>query len=409
MTEKKTLFISYSWQTKEIADKIASDLDMVGITVVKDNQELGYTDSIPDFMNQIRSCDFALLLISDFYLKSKNCLYEVLQLLKDENHWKKVLPLVYEGTKIYSALDRLQYVKYWEEKTNELQSALSSVSPINSTELYKELKLFQDISFNIDGFIKKVCDSIHLSPVDVIEQKYEPIITRLGLEVNTEPLVALLYAYLISDLEKREIALDKYLDTYKESSYYYSVKGSTARDLGKFEQAIHFYEKGLKIDPTNFAILNNYGQIVQHYKKNYKEAKRLYEKAVKSNPNSEIARLNLGVLLRQHFNNPSGAKKQYEKILEFNPDSFKAHNNLSNIYKVSKPTEEELQKVEYHLKKAIELNPEYIEALINYGNFLKVYRKKIKEGNEYYKKVRLLDKEGNLGMLLDVLEKSNKG
>lgn len=68
-----------------------------------------------------------------------------------------------------------------------------------------------------------------------------------------------------------------------------------------------------------------------------------------------------------------------------------------------------MQKVEYHLKKAIELNPEYIEALINYGNFLKVYRKKIKEGNEYYKKVRVLDKEGNLSKLLDLLEKSNKG
>jgi len=190
---------------------------------------------------------------------------------------------------------------------------------------------------------------------------------------------------------------------------YYSIKGSTARDLNKLEQAIHFYKKGLKIDPENFAILNNYGQIIQFHKKNYKEAKRLYEKAVKSNPNSEIARLNLGVLLKQHFNNPSGAKKQYKKILNFNPDSFKAHNNLANFYRVAKPTEDELQKIEFHLKKAIELNPEYIEALLNYGNHLKVNRKKIKEGNKYYKRVRELDKEGNLNKLLDFLEKSNKG
>jgi hypothetical protein len=31
---------------------------MVGITVVKDNQEVAYTDRILDFMNRIRSCDF---------------------------------------------------------------------------------------------------------------------------------------------------------------------------------------------------------------------------------------------------------------------------------------------------------------------------------------------------------------
>ena len=66
-------------------------------------------------------------------------------------------------------------------------------------------------------------------------------------------------------------------------------------------------------------------------------------------------------------------------------------------------------KVEFHLKKAIALNPSYIEALLNYGNFLVVYRKKNDEGNKYYKKVRQLDKEGNLSPLLDVLEKSTKG
>lgn len=409
MSEQKTLFISYSWQTKEIADKIASDLSMSLITVIKDNQELGYTNSITDFMKRIRTSDYALLLISDFYLKSKNCLYEVLELIKDDNYWNKVLPIVLEETKIYSALDRLHYIKFWEEKSGELESALTNVKPINSIELFKELKLFQDISFNIDIFIKKVVDSIHLTPTELIEKKYKPIIDKLGLEVDTEPLIKLLDIALIQDLEKREIALDDFIESNKESAYYFSVKGSTARDLRKFEQAIHFYNKGLKIDPNNFAILNNYGQVVEHYSKNYKEAKRLYERAIKSNPHSEIARLNLGVLLRHHFNNPQGAKKQYLKVLEFNPDSYKAHNNISNIYKVVNPDEEQLQKIEFHLKKAIEINPEYIEALINYGNFLKVYRKKINEGNEYYQKVRKLDKEGNLNSLLDVLENSIKG
>ncbi|MDP2688286.1 MAG: TIR domain-containing protein [Aequorivita sp.] len=409
MSEQKTLFISYSWQTKEIADKIASDLSMSLITVIKDNQELGYTNSITDFMKRIRTSDYALLLISDFYLKSKNCLYEVLELIKDDNYWNKVLPIVLEETKIYSALDRLHYIKFWEEKSNELESALTNVKPINSIELFKELKLFQDISFNIDIFIKKVVDSIHLTPTELIEKKYKPIIDKLGLEIDTEPLIKLLDIALIQDLEKREIALDDFIESNKESAYYFSVKGSTARDLRKFEQAIHFYKKGLKIDPNNFAILNNYGQVVEHYSKNYKEAKRLYERAIKSNPHSEIARLNLGVLLRHHFNNPQGAKKQYLKVLEFNPDSYKAHNNISNIYKVVNPDEEQLQKIEFHLKKAIEINPEYIEALINYGNFLKVYRKKINEGNEYYLKVRKLDKEGNLNSLLNVLENSIKG
>lgn len=409
MIKNPTLFISYSWQTKDLADRIANDLEVIGIIVIKDNKELDYTDNIPDFMKRIRSSDYALLLISDNYIKSKNCLYEVLELQKDDNHWDKVLPIVCDGTKIYSALDRVNYIKFWEQKTSELEIALKSIDPINSTELYKDLKLFKDISFNLDRFLKQISESLHFKPDEIFEKKYKPITDKLGFGPNAESLISLLNIYLITDLEKREIELDKYISNHKESGYYFSIKGSTARDLFKFDQAIHFYEKGLSIEPTHFAILNNYGQIIQHVKKDYKKAKELYEKAVQSNPKSDIARLNLGVLIRQHFNDVDGAQEQYEKILEFDPDNAKAHNNIANIYKDPRAKRIDLEKAEYHLLKAIESNPNYIEALFSYGNFLKVYKKEFEKGNEYYKRVEELDKEGNFKDLLKVLMESKKG
>lgn len=409
MNKNPTLFISYSWQTKQLADKISNDLEVIGIRVIKDNKELEYTDNIPDFMKRIRSSDFALLLISDDYLKSKNCLYEILELQKDENHWDKVLPIVCDGTRIYSSFERIKYINFWEQKTSELESALKTINPLNSIELYKDLKIFKDISYNIDSFLKLISESLHFKPEEIFEKKYKPITDKLGLGTNAETLTSLLNIYLISDLEKREIALDKYIDNHKESGYYYSIKGSTSRDLFKFDQAIHYYKKGLAIEPYHFTILNNYGQILQHIKKDYKKAKELYEKAVQANPTSDIARLNLGVLLRQEFNDINGAEEQYQKILEFDPDNAKAHNNISNIYKDPKAKKIDLEKAEYHLLKAIESNPNYIEALISYGNFLKVYKKEFEKGNEYYRRVQELDKEGNFKDLLRELIGSKKG
>ncbi|VVV00156.1 hypothetical protein FVB9532_01421 [Mesonia oceanica] len=35
MNENPTLFISYSWQTKELADRIANDLEVIGIRIIK--------------------------------------------------------------------------------------------------------------------------------------------------------------------------------------------------------------------------------------------------------------------------------------------------------------------------------------------------------------------------------------
>jgi tetratricopeptide (TPR) repeat protein len=409
MQRNPTLFISYSWQTKKIADRIATDLEVIGVSVIKDNNELQFTDNIPNFMKRIRSCDFALLLISDSYLKSKNCLYEILELQKDNNHWEKVLPIVCKDTKIYSSIERIDYIKFWEQKIKELQTALKNINPINSSELYKELKLFQDIAYNIDSFLKKISDSLHYDPEELISKRYKPIIDKLNVDNHFDSLKSLMNIYLINDLEKREIELEEYRQNNKESGYYYSIKGSTARDLFKYEQAIYFYEQGLKLDPENFAILNNYGQLEEKVKRNYQKAKELYEKAVKSNPESEIARLNLGVLLGSQFNDSQGAREQYEEILKFNPLSEKAHNNLGSLYKKPAATKSDIENAEFHFKKALEINPDYMDALLNYGNLLKAFRKKFKKGNSYYLKAKKLDKEGNLTEMLDMMIKSKKG
>lgn len=409
MKNKPNIFISYSWQTKEISDKIALDLQLIGLSVIKDNKELNYTDSIPNFMKRIRECNYALLLISDGYLKSKNCLYEVLELQKEDNHWDKVLPIVKNGTKIYSAIERLEYIRFWEQKILELEKALEGISPINSTETYKELKLFKDIASSIDGFLVKITESLHYSPEKLQQDNYEPIVNKIGGDIEPKALTDLLKIALISNLEEREVELYEYSRKYPESGYYYSIKAGTSRDLLKFDQAIHYYEKGLKLDPDNYEILNNYGQVLEHVKKDYDKARVCYEKAIDANPNFDIPRLNLGVLLNRHYDDLNGAKKQYEEILKFDPNNAKAHNNMSNFYKLPNASKEELDKAEFHLLKAIEIKPDYIDALLGYGNFLKVYRKEMEKGNSYYEQIRELDKEGNLKEMLDILIKSNKG
>lgn len=408
MSNKPTLFISYSWETKEIVNKISSDLQLVGVSVIKDNQELNYTDNIPNFMKRIRSSNFALLLVSDDYLKSKNCLFEILELQKDDDCWNKILPIVFKKTKIYNAIDRLNYVKFWEDKTNELEIALKNTDPINATETYKELKLFKDITANIDTFLKHISEAIHFTPEEIIEKNYKPIMDKLGSDYEPKALIDLLNIILIENLEKREIALDEYIKTYPESTYYYGVKGGTSRDLKKYDQAIYYYNKGLKLDSTNYEILNNLGQLLENVKGDYTGAKTCYEKAILEYPNFDIPRLNLGCLLSHHFKDDKGAAEQYNAILKFDPNNAKAHNNLGNILK--KPaTEEYLDWSEQHLIKAIEIDPNYVEALFNYGNFLKVYRKDIAGGNEYYKRAKELNTNEEFGKIIDYMLKSTKG
>lgn len=383
MNSAPQIFISYSWSTQDIAQKIYDDLRNVGLDVIKDNFEIKYTERISKFMERIRDTDFALLLISDGYLKSKNCLIEVQELLKEKNIWSKVLPIVTDGTQIYKPSDRLKYVLHWENECKLLENQLKGIDPINGIEIQKEVKVMRQIAGSIDEFIKEISDLKHFKPQELFDQKYQPIIDKIGF--SDEPkILDLLSIVLLKDRSEREFELERHLINFGPSTYYYSLRAGYYRSLHKNDLAKHYYLKAIELDPLNVEAQNNLGLIFQHKEKDYTNARSCFESAIKAKPDFDIPRLNLGVLIDEHFHDRKGAKTQYEEILKFDPKNAKAHNNLANC--IDGETEADLAKIEFHLLKAIEQNPKYSEAFINLGSFYESRRKDIQKSIFYYKK-----------------------
>lgn len=79
-----SLFISYNREQKDFADKIESSIRSV-CPILRDTNDIAPWGNIEEFMNRIRQAEYAVLLISDEYLKSINCMYEACQLYKDVN------------------------------------------------------------------------------------------------------------------------------------------------------------------------------------------------------------------------------------------------------------------------------------------------------------------------------------
>lgn len=78
-----TVFISYNWGKQTLVDEIQKCIGRFA-TIKRDVNELGFGDNITEFMNTIRQEDFALIVISDAYLKSEACMYELTTLFKDQ-------------------------------------------------------------------------------------------------------------------------------------------------------------------------------------------------------------------------------------------------------------------------------------------------------------------------------------
>lgn len=154
----KTIFLSYNWHDGDLADRIDRHLSKLhGITVKRDVRDIGIWKSIREFMEGIRRQDYAVLIISDSYLKSKNCMFEVTEIMKEREYTDRIFPAVVE-TGIYAPLVRARYINYWQQECDQLAAAVKGLDPANAVELAADLKRYK----NIVSSIRERCHSHRL-------------------------------------------------------------------------------------------------------------------------------------------------------------------------------------------------------------------------------------------------------
>lgn len=188
----KKIFISYCHKDKSIVDIVESTLKNTTnnrIEISRDIYRLKYKDSLDAYMQSIKEHDFVVTIISDAYLKSDACMYEISELMRDSNYYSKLLFVILseEDATFYSehtdvknikadvySANRFDYIKYWEIKKNEIDAKIAN---INNTallpELVNEAKRIEIISLNIGEFISKLKDGLGESLQAMIESEFE--------------------------------------------------------------------------------------------------------------------------------------------------------------------------------------------------------------------------------------------
>lgn len=166
----KTIFLSYNWHDGETADRIDRHLSRFpGVTVKRDVRDIGPWKSIREFMESIRQQDYAVLIISDSYLKSKNCMFEVTEIMKERGYADRIFPAVVE-TSIYEPLVRAEYINYWRQECDKLEAAVRGLDPTNAVELIADLKRYKNIASSVGEFLSIVSDRNNPDIRDVEKQ-----------------------------------------------------------------------------------------------------------------------------------------------------------------------------------------------------------------------------------------------
>lgn len=168
------IFISYAWESangdgKESED-MANQLEQVfkdkGYTIIRDKKDLGYKGNIEEFMQRIGRGKCILIVISDKYLKSENCMFELVEIAKNGDFYDRIFPVVLPDAKIYKAIDRDEYIDYWDHRIEELNEKLKSRSGsfANRQSIFDELNLYDEIRRNIDQLTETLKNMNTLTP-----------------------------------------------------------------------------------------------------------------------------------------------------------------------------------------------------------------------------------------------------
>lgn len=155
--KKTKIFISYTKNDIDIADKLDGILTDAGCIINRDTYNLKYWTSIKKYMQSIIDNDYIIMIISDEYLKSASCMNEILELMKMPDFKKHILPIVLDN-RIYIIENQINYIGFWEDKCKRLKKRLKEIQIENLADFPAELRKYQDIASLVGKFLKVVTD-----------------------------------------------------------------------------------------------------------------------------------------------------------------------------------------------------------------------------------------------------------
>ncbi|MEH2117199.1 COR domain-containing protein [Nostoc sp.] len=182
-SNQKQVFISYTWRDKEnktLVEKIEQAFEAKGIKILRDSNEIGYKERFKEYMQRLSRGICIILVISDQYLKSENCMYELVEIAKNGEFYKRIFPIILADANIFKATERLKYIKYWEDEIKELDKEMKGVSAANLQGFRDDIDQYTEIRNTIAQLTNLLKDMNTLTPDIHSESDFESLLNAIA-------------------------------------------------------------------------------------------------------------------------------------------------------------------------------------------------------------------------------------
>lgn len=183
---KPEIFVSYAWggESEEIVDKLDAVLQNNNLKLTRDKRDLAYQERISFFMDQIGKGKGIVVVISEKYLKSPYCMYELLEIYQNKDFESRIIPIVLSDAKIYDTDSLLAYQEFWIAEKNKLDEKIKENGGDAIAVIGEEYKLFKRVVDNWGALMTILKDINSLSPEEHLKCEFAGIIQTLKEKVK---------------------------------------------------------------------------------------------------------------------------------------------------------------------------------------------------------------------------------
>ena len=173
----KAVYISYAWgnEGEGIVDRVYDSLKTAGYDVRRDKQHLPYTGNITEFMKEIGRGACIIVVVSDKSLRSPYCMFELLEIYRNQQFCERICPIVVSDAKIHSLEGRLEYVAYWKTEYQRLVKLVKNIGidVASSNGSFGEYEKIRNISQNADKLLTMLGGKNSSTPTHIEANDFE--------------------------------------------------------------------------------------------------------------------------------------------------------------------------------------------------------------------------------------------
>ena len=184
------VYISYNWEDKsDVTANHLYDTLQPHFAIRRDKVDCNYCENIKEFMEAIREGQYIVLILSQEYLKSENCMFELVGIMKHPDYKNRLFPIVCDAkdSKVRDDAFYVELLLEWKQKLENKKDQVAKAKEVNekgAAPLEEKLKSIEDVN-NFLADIKRYVDYTNApSYVDASNERFTRIIEAIKKQMD---------------------------------------------------------------------------------------------------------------------------------------------------------------------------------------------------------------------------------